>query len=112
LTQEGYGLEVVNDSPGTVLVKPEDGPWGSLPPGRTCKGKCDGVIGPNGDRIAVKGKSYLPDNLIVVYPDGRPRCNGGFCKWPGVGEKPWPADDPTWTPPATPPELPNVPNKK
>jgi RHS repeat-associated protein len=100
------GLEVVNRSNRDVLVKPEDGPWGRLPPGRTYPGKCDGVIGPNG-RMAVPGKWWLPDNKVVVNKDGVPECRGGLC---ALGEKEWPST-PDWTPPADPPVIDNVPSE-
>ena len=103
------GLDVTNRSSGPVYVKPEDGAWGTLPSGQYYPGKIDGVIGPNGDTLAVYGRKYLPDNHIVVGPDGVPQCTGGLCAL--LPDKPWPnrpgsPDDPDWIPPPNPPVLP------
>ena len=101
------GLEVYvhPKSPGPAIVKPEDGPWGTVPPGHRWPGSPDGVIGPDG-QLAVPGRGWLPDSDITVGPDGVPKCTGGACRW--LPEKEWPneKEHPDWIPPKNPPHMP------
>ncbi len=99
------GLEVKNRYPGPIIIKPENGGPGVVPPGKTYPGKIDGVVGPDGKWIKFYGKDWLPDNKVEVLPDGEVKCVGGLCMiLPG---KPQPVNpDDTWTIPRDPKEVP------
>jgi hypothetical protein len=100
------GLDVINNNDRPVWVKPEDGPWGMLPAHSRWPGSPDGVIGPDGDVLAVSGKPWLPDNEVTIWPDGKPRCTGGACFL--LPSKPWPGFRPDWQPGENEPLLPGT----
>lgn len=75
------GLEVRNYSHLPVRVKIEEGnTWGIVPAGMMFPGKIDAVVGPYGDKLAVPGKTFLPDNTVSVSGLGQVSCTGGLCK--------------------------------
>ena len=94
------GLTVLNCSDKPVLVKPEDNtqPIGELPPNQEWLGSPDGVyITPAGPWYKTPGKSYLPDNDVLVGPGGSVQCTSGPCSWPFLGpEKLDAPPDVTW----------------
>jgi RHS repeat-associated protein len=110
------GLWVRNlDPEKSVPVKPEDGPWGKLPPCMEYPGSPDGWLPPGKSEgppwYKVPGKSWMPDNNVEVGPGDKFVCVSGPCNWP------WPfpgtqvlpkAPDPTWIPPADLPDLPGI----
>jgi hypothetical protein len=92
------GLMVKNYSDQPVLVKPEDNskPIGVLPPHQEWPGSPDGVYRlPDGPWTKTPGKSYLPDNEVLVRPDGSVQYTGGYCYWNGWEKLPKPPD-PSW----------------
>jgi RHS repeat-associated protein len=112
------GLSVRNLDPNrSVRVKPETGPWGNLPPCSEWPGSPDGLLDPGSTDgppwHKTPGKSWLPDNDVVITPDGKVTPVAGPASWP----RPWPyryerlpkAPDPSWIPPK---ELPNLPGIK
>ena len=110
------GLWVRNLDPvRPVPVKPEDGPWGKLPPCSQYPGSPDGWLPPGASEgppwYKVPGKSWLPDNNVEIGPGDKFVCVSGPCRWP------WPfpgmrvlpkAPDSTWIPPRELPELPGI----
>jgi RHS repeat-associated protein len=104
------GLYVLNCSDAPISVKPEDNelPIGELPPGYEWSEKLDGVfLQPNGPWWKLPGKTWLPDNEVIVQKDGSVECIGGLCSLPFLGpERLEEPPDPTWVPPATPARLP------
>jgi RHS repeat-associated protein len=111
------GLWVRNLDPSRpVPVKPEDGPWGKLPPCSEWPGSPDGLLDPGTTAgppwHKTPGKPWLPDNDVIVTPDGKVDPVSGPATWPW----PWPwryerlpqAPDPTWIPPVDLPDLPGI----
>jgi hypothetical protein len=91
------GLDVTNNSPDPVVVKPENGPWFVLPPNRKWEGSPDGVdCHYSKKQLAVPGKDWMPKNDIVIDKSGTPRCTGGPCRF--LPSKAWPntTDHPDW----------------
>lgn len=81
------GLWVRNLDPNrSVPVKPEDGPWGKLPPCSEWPGSPDGLLDPGSTAgppwHKTPGKSGLPDNDVIVTPDGKVTPVGGPASWP------------------------------
>jgi RHS repeat-associated protein len=75
-----FGLEVINRSGKTIIVKPETGGPGTVPADSTYPGKIDGVMGPDGKWMKFEGKEWLPDNKVEVTKDGEVKCVGLWCR--------------------------------
>jgi RHS repeat-associated protein len=100
------GLSAINCSNQPHLVKPESGPIGILPPRQEWSGSPDGVYtSPSGPWIKTPGKDWLPENEVLIHPDGSVECTGGPCRWLGWWKEEKPPD-PTWVPPSNPKQLP------
>ena len=102
------GLVVANCSSTPFLVKPEDNekPIGVLPPGQEWPGSPDRVfLLPDGPWTKTPGKSWLPDNEVIIRPEGSVECTGGPCAWLGWEKLPGPPDA-TWKAPVAPKILP------
>ncbi|MGE0452401.1 MAG: RHS repeat-associated core domain-containing protein [Vicinamibacteria bacterium] len=111
------GLRVVNCGEVAVLVKPETGGPGLLPPKHVYEGNPDGVM--DDTWIKFRGRSGrlpdainrgIPENDVTVCPPSpeQVRCKAGPCLVPFMMVRlPGPPDE-TWEPPAIPTVLPNI----
>ncbi len=76
------GLDVINLSNFPVKIRGEDWkPW-YVPPQNTSNVSPDGVQNPvTGEWTKYRGKDFLPDNDVIVWPDGSTSCIRGVCKY-------------------------------
>jgi RHS repeat-associated protein len=114
-----FGLWIKNYDPEkSIPVKPEDGPWGNLPPCMEYPGSVDGWLQPGQTAgppwYKVPGKSWMADNNIEIGPGQKWVCVSGPCNYPKVPylnagpQVLQQAPDNTWNPPKDLPDLPNL----
>jgi RHS repeat-associated protein len=103
------GLWIRNYGPRPIPVKPEDGPWFMLPPGKEYPGMIDGWFH-HGKRMKVEGKKiykgYDVECLmsgIEITPGDNSNCKWGSCLFPRflAYEKPFDKEDPSWEQPVS-----------